>query len=70
MDAFESRFHRDVKVEIDGLITTRMSGIGNGNCRTFEDYHKQVGFLSGLAQALEIMERVRSEHAQPHVRAV
>jgi hypothetical protein len=59
MDAFETRFHRELVNDIDETTLTKVNAVTNGLCQSFDDYRYRIGVLAGLAEARQIAEDVR-----------
>ena len=54
-------FHRSLKAAIDDAIESRSEALSNGSAGTFDQYMRQVGFITGLREVLNLADEVEKK---------
>jgi hypothetical protein len=57
----KTRFHALLEAKILEVIASSEAQIAGGNCKSFEAYQNQVGYISGLRSALLLAESIELE---------
>ena len=61
-------FHADLHKIIHEQINDRLAMVGNGGCRTLDEYRQQVGYLEALREVLSWCETIEDNRYGPQKR--
>lgn len=57
----KTRFHAQLEARIKEAVENRANSIANGDVADYAQYREQVGYISGLRDALKIGEQIEAE---------
>lgn len=60
--AYHPFFHDELIRRIEARRQDRLGGMARGDCMTFDEYTRGVGYFEGLDDALEIADEIKKEH--------
>jgi hypothetical protein len=64
MDAFETRFEREVVAALVEIEESRVEGVASGQPVSYDEYRHRTGYIAGLRAAKAIVEDVRKKLSQ------
>ena len=61
MDAFETRFEREVIAALVEIEESRIEGIVGGAASSYDEYRYRAGYIAGLRASMIVVEDVRKK---------